>query len=153
MPSDAEAIARRPADPLLALPAFGLMLVGFASFVANAVTLARIADDPAGYDVVAKVNAAAAAAMIGQDPEAAAAHPLARWETHAAAGGWGAACGAVSFAGGLGTTLRRWRRLALVGGAAAVLNAPHLCCVPGAAFGLWALVLLRSAEGREHFSR
>jgi len=60
--------------------------------------------------------------------------------------------GSVEVAAGVSMLLRKNYRLAQLGCALAGLNLPHLCCVPGAIFGLWGLLMLMSDEGRDHFA-
>jgi hypothetical protein len=145
--------ARQPADAALWLPAFGLMLVGVAGVIVNAFTLAVIVQDPAGFEVAKKEQLEGLAKKMGQDPQALGKNPFTRWPTYAALTGWGLLCGTVSFLGGLGIVLRRWRRLARAGCVTAMLNVANCCCVPGAAFGVWGLLMLMSDEGRSHFVR
>jgi hypothetical protein len=144
--------ARKPADAALWLPAFGLMLVGVGSLVVNVFTLVVIAQDPDGFEVAKREQAEVMAKKLGQDPQAVANSPFTRWPTYAALTGWGVLCGAVSFLGGLGIVLRRWYRLAQAGSVLAALNVANCCCVPGAAFGVWGLLMLMSEEGRSHFA-
>jgi hypothetical protein len=144
--------ARPPADAALWAPAFGLMLVGVVSVVVNAYTLAVIAGDPAGFEEGIKAQVEAVSKALGQAPQAGGNNPAVNWRLFAALTGWGGLCGAVSFVGGLGIALRRWRRLAQVGCVTAMLNLPNLCCIPGAVFGVWGLLMLMSEEGRGHFA-
>lgn len=58
---------------------------------------------------------------------------------------------AVTFSGGLAIVLRRGYWLAMLACPAAALNIAGLCCVPGAAFALWAVILLITPEGKDHF--
>src|SRR5439155_11918818 len=143
--------ARKPADAALWGPAFGLMLVGVVSVVVNAVTLYAIASDPAAFEVAKREQFEEVAKKMGQDPQALGNNPFSRWPTYAVLTGWGVLCGAVSFLGGLGIARRRWRRLAQAGSVLAVLNVANCCCAPGAAFGVWGLLMLTSEEGRAHF--
>lgn len=149
-PASADA-PRKPADAALWLPAFGLMLVGVVSVIVHVSTLVLIADNPAGFEAAKREQAEDLAKKLGQDPQAVANGPFAHWPTYAALTGWGVLCGSASFLGGLGIVLRRWRRLAQVGCVTAVLNVVGCCCVPGAVFGVWGLLMLRSDEGRGHF--
>jgi hypothetical protein len=152
-PPATAAPARKPPDAALWLPAFGLMLVGVISLVVHPISLVVIAQDPDGFEAAKKQQAEGLAKKIGQDPQAVANSPFIRWQTDAALTTWGVLCGAVSFLGGLGIVLRRWRRLAQVGCVTAMLNVAGCCCVPGAAFGVWGLLMLMSEEGRSHFVR
>jgi hypothetical protein len=152
--------ARKPADVLLWLPAFGLMLVGFASLAVNGVKsveyLAR--PDAAREDVLRSTEAMRKAGLAQDGPadpeerrkfdEQRAAEYVPTLRVLLLASGL---VGGVVFAGGLAIALRRYYRLAQVGCVLAALNVAHLCCVPGAIFGLWGLLMLASEEGREHF--
>ena len=146
-PGESPAAPRR-ADAALWFPAFGLMLVGVISVVVDSAALIAIARDPAGYEQAKRADAEDVAKKLGQDPRELADKGIVRWQTFAAAAGWGVACGAVSFLGGLGLARRRWRRLAQAGCVTAVLNVAGCCCVPGALFGIWGLLMLASGEGR-----
>ncbi|MDB5313089.1 MAG: hypothetical protein JWO38_7291 [Gemmataceae bacterium] len=155
--------ARPRTDPLLTLPAFGLMLVGIVSLIANGVLFGRFVTSPDGGKDWVKNQLPAIRQMGLVPPEAqtdkekenkeaadeqAAADlaPKLRWVWLAAA-----AAGGVVFAGGLAIVRRKNYRLAQFGCVLAAVNVPHLCCVPGAIFGLWGLLMLMSDEGREHF--
>ena len=59
----------------------------------------------------------------------------------------------MAFLAGLAVVTRHRYRLAQLGSVLAILNVPNLCCVPGAAFGVWSLILLCTPEGRRHFHR
>jgi hypothetical protein len=153
---------RRPRrDLMLMLPAFGLMLVGIASLIANGVVFVRFATSPDGGTSWLKDQMPTIRQMglvtseekgkenqAAQDEEAAAElAPKLKWVCLAAA-----VAGGVTFAGGLAMVLRKGYRLAQVACVVAALNLPNLCCVPGAIFGLWGLLMLMSDEGREHFA-
>ena len=163
--TDPELISRPPAaaaaagpkgDPALWLPAFGLMFVGVASVVVNGYLLALFLTAPDGGRewVKKQVSAVRQAGFLENEPEAdddrraAELTPKFAWMWPAAM-----AVGVVVFAGGLSIARRRNYRLAQVGCVLAAVNAPHLCCLPGAVFGLWGLLMLTSDEGREHFRR
>jgi hypothetical protein len=144
--------AHKHTDAAMWLPAFGLMLVGVVSVIVNTYTLAVIAQNPAGFEESIKGQIEEALKRLGQPPPAGGAkNPAVRWPVFAAMTGWCLLCGTVSFLGGLGITLRRWRRLAQVGCITATLNIAGCCCVPGALFGVWGLLMLMSEEGRSHF--
>lgn len=146
----------RKSDPLLMLPAFGLMLVGFASLIANGYLFAHFLASADGGRGWVKNQMPALKQMgvkaEGEDDAQMAdrvANELApkfRWVWLAAA-----LVGGVEVAAGVSMLRRKHYRLAQVGCALAGLNLPHLCCVPGAIFGLWGLLMLMSDEGREHF--
>ena len=57
------------------------------------------------------------------------------------------------FYGGVAMATRRHYRMAQLGCVLAVLHVAYGCCLPGALAGLWGLLMLSSAEGREHFGR
>lgn len=59
--------------------------------------------------------------------------------------------GILTFAGGVAIVMRRFRGLAITGCVAAMLNPTMCCCIPGGIFGIWALLLLFTSEGRTHF--
>lgn len=159
----APAPARAKADVLLTLPAFGLMLVGVAALLANGVLFVKFVTSPDGgkdwlrtqMPVVKQMGALPAdpdadkAKQEREEEEAVAdLAPKLRWAWLAAA-----AAGAVTFAGGLSIVRRTSYKLAQLGCVLAAVNLPHLCCVPGAAFGLWGLLMLMTDEGREHFQK
>jgi hypothetical protein len=160
-PPAAGAPARKPTDAALWLPAFGLMLVGFASTVANGwLSTHYLRDrDDAKRDVLNLIEQARKSGRLTDGP----ADPDERRKfDEQRAGEYGAkirvvvpvfaVVGVLEFAGGLAIVLRRGYRLAQVGCVVAVLNVPHGCCIPGAVFGVWGLLMLMSEEGRAHFS-
>lgn len=149
---------RRKPDVMLLLPAFGLMLCGVAGVAVNATLLLLLLSDPvwgkgwakAQVDAVRKMGGAPAGAA---DERAAAddaeAERLARQFRVILPVALLAS--AVVLAGGVSIALRRNYRLAQVACVVAAVNIAHGCCVPGALFGLWGLLMLGSEEGREHF--
>lgn len=152
------AAARSRPDTLLMLPAFGLMLLGFASVVVNSYYAVKYARDPAAAerDIVQILGAWRGAPQLGDkvepgqktnEEEAAELAPKVRVLVPLFV-----VVGALEFYGGLAMVRRRHYRMAQLGCVLASLNIPHLCCVPGAMVGLWGLLLLLSDEGREHFS-
>lgn len=150
-PPAASSPARPSADAALWLPGFGLMLVGVISVIVNVYTLAVIASDPAGFEETTRKQVEEAFQKLGQAPPGGN-NPGVGWPVIAGLSGWCVLCGTVSFLGGLGIVLRRWRRVAQVGCVTAMLNVAGCCCVPGAVFGIWGLVMLLSEEGRSHFA-
>lgn len=144
-------------DPMLLLPAFGLMLVGFASTAVNGWTTVRYARDPAAaeQDVGQIVKT-----WHGQDKDAKADDGAKKAEQDAA--GLApkirvlipvfAVVGAFVFYGGLAMAFRKHYRMAQLGCVLAAINLANGCCVPGALFGVWGLLMLRSDEGRNHFA-
>ncbi len=152
--------ARTRPDMMLMLPAFGLLLTGVVGVLVDGYQFARFsldkdaavaglvdqmaqlrkfglfADDPPGDAVRDKLDADRAADAL----------PGLR-----AILGVFTAVSAGAFLGGLSIVLRWNRTLALVGCGLAAVNLPGFCCLPGAVFGLWAMLLLFTVEGREHF--
>ena len=142
------------------LPAFGLMLVGFAAALANGALFLQFAKNPDGGKEWLKGQLPGIRQMgfahpqeagDAEDQEEKAAAELAPklfwvWPVATIAGG-------ITFASGLSMLQRKRYRLAQLGCVLAAVNLPHLCCVPGAIFGLWGLLLLMSEEGREHFAK
>jgi hypothetical protein len=153
------AIPARP-DAMLLLPAFGLLLCGVAGVVVNAALLYLFLSEPGGGKQWAK-NQMPAMRKVGfgtpgppetqEERDDQDAEKLARFYRWAVP--LSLATSAVVFAGGLSIARRRNYRLAQVACVLASLNVAHLCCVPGALFGLWGLLMLGSDEGREHFLR
>ncbi len=157
----AAAPTRKKPDPLLLLPAFGLLFCGVAGLVVNGILAYKFWSDPAGADGFVRgqvANLRQAGWFGADDPEAerdrrdadraAEAVRLLRWVFPLAGGLSG-----VVFLGGLSIALRWNRRLAQVGCVAAALNLPHFCCLPGGVAGVWGLLMLASDEGRAHFAR
>lgn len=150
--------ARRPMDAMLLLPAFGLLLLGFAGVVANAWLSYLFLTDPAGakqyirnqLPEFRKLGVGADDPPAEQDrrddDRAEAAVRTLRRVLPALAG-----VSLVTLLGGLSIALRWNYRLAQAGCVAAALNVVGLCCVPGAVAGLWGLLMLGSDEGRAHF--
>jgi uncharacterized protein YbaR (Trm112 family) len=152
--------ARRKPDLMLMFPAFGLLLCGVAGFVVNAILAYLMFTDPVGATKWTR-NQMPALRQAGFGTDGTPEEKAAEDERNAAqlvavyrvlipvALG----PSALALAGGLAMVLRRGYRLAQVGCVAAALNVAHGCCLPGALFGLWGLLLLGSEEGREHFVR
>jgi hypothetical protein len=151
-PASPPPVAARP-DPILTLPAFGLMLVGAASFLVNGYLLVKFLSSPDRgqawvQDQLPQLRKwglqeeNAEGTPDEQDARVAAElAPRFLWV-------WPAAmtAGAVTFAGGVAMLRRKAYRLAQVGCLLAAVNLPHLCCIPGAVFGLWGLLMLMSDE-------
>lgn len=142
---------RSGGDPLFWLPAWGLMLVGAVGVAVNGFTLAVVAREPAAFAAQKRAEAEDLARRFGQDPAAAADSWFITPPGLAGAAGYGVACGLAAFAGGLAMATRRGYRVAQLGCVLAAVNLPALCCVPGAVFGLWGMLLLAGDEGRGHF--
>jgi hypothetical protein len=147
-------------DPLLLLPAFGLLLCGVAGVIVNGMLSYRFLADPAGSEEYIKnqlVNFRAQGFGADDPPEERERLDAQRAQKVARAMRWAlplfTAVSALVFVGGLSIALRWNLRLAQLGCVAAALNIPHLCCVPGSIAGLWALLMLHSDEGRAHFAR
>lgn len=156
----AAAPARKRFDAMLLLPAFGLLLCGIAGVLVNGVFLWLFVSDPAGGKGWAQ-NQVKELRKHGfgnpGTPEEQAAGDEQNAEQLAGISRWAfplaLAVSAVVLAGGLSIALRWNYRLAQVACVLASLNIAHFCCVPGAAFGLWGLLMLSSDEGREHFPK
>jgi uncharacterized protein YbaR (Trm112 family) len=157
-PAPANAPAKRKFDVMLLLPAFGLMFCGITGMLVNGWLAFSLFTAPdGGKESVKKQVEALRQLGIGkaESPEAQAQKdeeqveetlliqklmlPLAF------------VVSAVVLAGGLSITFRWNYRLAKIACVLAALNVPHLCCVPGALFGLWGFLMLNSDESREHF--
>lgn len=161
-PSPAGGPKPRPRpDAMLLLPAFGLLVCGAVGVLVNGWMLFIITQsEPADQKKWTgnQVEALRKAGIGGGDPpaeqaqkdadEADALLRLFRWFIPLSL-----VVSAVVFAGGVSMALRWNYRLAQAGCVLASLNFAHLCCVPGAAAGLWGLLMLGSTEGREHFGR
>lgn len=158
-PASAAPATRKPFDPMLLLPAFGLMFCGIAGAVANAWISSRLSDPVAARVLVQLQLAEMRKFGFGaDDPPAEQARldeerverilPALRVVLPTFA-----LVGAVAFLGGLSIATRWNYRLAQLGSLAAIVNVPHLCCVPGGVAGVWALLMLGSEEGRAHFRR
>lgn len=148
-------------DVMLMLPAFGLLLCGAVGAIVNGWLLVFVLTDPAGArqwaaaqtDAVRKMGLGAPAPAPEGPADAGAREAEAllrqlKWILPASL-----LASATVFLGGLAIVFRRSYRLAQVACVLAALNVAHLCCVPGAVAGLWGLLMLGSAEGREHFGR
>jgi hypothetical protein len=164
--TDPELLSRPPApdrppramDPMLLLPAFGLMFLGFAGLVVNGWLGYRFLTDPVGGReyIRAQLPELRKAGFGADDPPAEQDRRdddrAARW---AGAMRWVlpgmAAVSGLAFLGGLSIALRWNYRLAQAGCVAAGLNVVGLCCIPGAIAGVWGLLMLNSDEGRAHF--
>jgi hypothetical protein len=151
---------RKRLDPLLLLPAFGLLFCGVAGVIVNGMQTYKFLADPAGSkqtikDLLTHLRGAGFGAEDAQedrerldDERAEKTTRILRWVHPVFTG-----VSALVFLGGLSIALRWNLRLAQVGCVAAALNVPQLCCVPGSIAGLWGLVMLHSDEGRAHFAR
>lgn len=159
-PASATPSTPRKPDLMLMLPAFGLILCGFAGVVVNGILLYQFISDPAGGKGWAKKQVDALRQFgIGkvEPPEKQAEQDEHEAERLARLYQWllplSLVVSAVVFAGGLSMVLRRNYRLAKIACVLAALNFPHLCCVPGAVAGLWGLLMLNSDEARDHFQK
>ena len=147
-----------PADPWLTLPAWGLMFVGVVGVLLNGYFAVRFSRDPDALRQEAgdRIGGLRGAGFGADEPEEERdARDAERNEQAARIVRWLlpvlAVCGVVAFAGGLSIVRRRHYRLALLGCVAGTFAAPQLCCVPGAVFGLWGLLMLMGEEGRAQF--
>lgn len=160
-PTPAAPPPRRRFDAMLLLPAFGLMLCGVAGVLVNAVLLYLLLSDPVWGKSWAKAQVETVKKLGGAAPEEPPEQKAAKDEQEAERLARqfrvilpiALVVSAVVLAGGLSIALRRNYRLAQVACVLASVNIAHCCCVPGAAFGLWGLLMLGSDEGREHFLR
>lgn len=156
----APAPERKRPDAMLLIPAFGLLLCGVAGVAVNGFLLTVLFGDPnGGRDWAAKQVAALRQMGLGEGDT-----PDERAAADATAAGQlvsqlrvllpvSLAVSAVVLAGGVALVRRRHYRLAQVACVLACVNVAHLCCVPGAVAGVWGLLMLGSAEAREHFGR
>ncbi len=152
------AAASPPPDNALYLPAYGLLVCGIAGLIVNLAITWRLHADPEGSreyirGQVAKLREYGFGAddpeeLRDQLDEARTAQAMRHlpWVVPAAA-----VAAALALLGGLSIALRWNYRLAQLGCIAAAFNLVGLCCLPGALVGLWALLLMQSAEGRGHF--
>lgn len=158
--SDAPAPERKRPDAMLLIPAFGLLLCGVAGVAVNGFLLYVLLGDPnGGRDWADKQVAALRQMGLGEGDT-----PDEKAAADATAAGQllgqlrvllpvSLAVSAVVLAGGVALVRRRHYRLAQVACVLACVNVAHLCCVPGAVAGVWGLLMLGSAEAREHFGR
>jgi hypothetical protein len=153
--------ARKKLDPMLLLPAFGLLLCGVAGLVVNGVLLYKFLADPAGSKEYIR-NQLSGMRQYGfgaddppDDREKLDDERAEKWSRAMRA--WvlplAVAASGLALLGGLSIALRWSHRLAQLGCVAAAVNVPNLCCVPGAVAGLWGLLMLNSDEGRAHFAK
>ncbi|AMV29915.1 hypothetical protein VT84_36310 [Gemmata sp. SH-PL17] len=146
-------------DVMLMLPAFGLLLCGVMGVLVNAWLLVLVADPVKGKEWAAKQVETLRKMGVGAGgpPEKQAENDAQETEQLLGQFRWilpaSLVVSVVVFLGGLSIVLRRSYRLAQVACVLAALNFAHLCCIPGAIAGLWGLLMLGSAEGREHFQR
>jgi hypothetical protein len=152
----APAAAPRPARNGLTITVagVGLVLVGLVSFVANAVVFAEFVRGPDGgkawlmerlpnfRQMGLAPPAGEAAAAADDDKAAAELAPKLFWVWPAAM-----ALAGLTAAGGVSMIRRRNYRLAQLGCAAAAVNLPHLCCVPGAVCAFWGMLALLGDDG------
>jgi hypothetical protein len=163
-----ELIAREPVagvaprkrfDAMLLLPAFGLLLCGVMGVAVNGILCWKLFfDQNSGKDLAKAQLAYLHQFGFGvenlppgekekrEDDEAEKIVNMLRWVLPLAL-----ALSFGAFLGGLSIAVRWNYRLAQAGCVLASLNLPHLCCIPGAVAGVWALLMLNSEEGREHF--
>lgn len=154
--------ARRKPDVMLLLPAFGLLLIGFAGFAINTWYTVRYARDAdaAKQDVFRIIQDGRKVGLATDGPEEPGARQQFDDERAAERAKYVrpavplfAVVSGLVFYGGVAIVTRRHYRMAQIGCALAVVNLAHGCCIPGALAGVWGLLMLRSDEGREHFLR
>ncbi len=157
-PVPATATAPRKPDLMLLLPAFGLLLCGIAGTLINGWLVSVFLTDPAGAKGWARNQMPALRnAGFGKPgtPEEMAAEDERNAEQVANVNRWlvpvSLVVSVAVFAGGFAIVRRRGYRFAKLACVLAALNFAHMCCLPGALFGLWGLLMLSSDEGREHF--
>lgn len=149
-------------DPMLLLPAFGLLVCGCAGLAVgatNAVRYLRDADAPT-QDVRQMIHEARKSGVFTDGPPEGGARAQFDDDLAAARGRplrvliplFAVVSGFV-FYGGVAMATRRHYRMAQLGCALAAVNLAYGCCVPGAVAGIWGLLMLGSEEGREHFRR
>jgi len=152
VPPAPPAVGRRT-DSFLLLPAFGLMLIGFASTAIDGWVAVRSFGDPARAekDVVVILKFWNGENQLGEkthEQVAAENAPIVRTIVLLCT-----VLGAISFLGGLSMLRGKRYWLAQAGCVAAAINLANGCCVPGALFGLCGMLLLNSDDGRAHFAR
>jgi hypothetical protein len=170
--TEAELLSRAPSEPtdakprgkvdfMLMLPAFGLLLCGIVGSVINGTMCYRVYSDPAAAKQMVKEQVEAAKRFNAQPkadtPEKQAEQDeqntaqllkLYQWMFPVFLG-----VSVLVLCGGLAMVLRRGYRLSQLACVVAMLNFAHLCCLPGAVFGIWGLLMLSSSEARDHFRR
>jgi hypothetical protein len=142
-----------PAErPSYLIPGMGLLLVGLAALATDGFIIAQFltgGDGGAGMvrSLVPRLRAAGLVPPAGGDPDAddRAAAELAPKVGRVLPVLPVAA--ALTAAGGVSLLRRRNPRLAQLGCVASMLNVPGLCCVPGALFGLWGMLVLNGDDG------
>lgn len=149
-------------DPMLLLPAFGLMFVGFAGLVVGAVNSFRYLADAATarHDALQVIEQArkrgwAPAGPGDSDEQTKADHEQAErmvGPLRVLVPIFAVVSGLV-FYGGFAIAIRRHYRMAQLGCVLAMVNLAHGCCIPGLLFGAWGLLMLNSAEARAHFGK
>ena len=155
---EAQPVAHKKLDPLLLLPAFGLLLCGVAGLIVNGMLTYKFLADAAGAkQYILNQMPQFRKAGFGADdpPENREKLDAERAEKWVGALRWVlpalATASLLALLGGLSIALRWHYRLAQIGCVAAALNVTGFCCVPGAVAGLWGLLMLHSDEGRAHF--
>lgn len=160
--ASSERVPGKRLDPMLMLPAFGLMFVGFAGLVVGGLNTVRYLGDAAEarQDVLQLIENARRSGLIpagANDPTERAKADQEQAERMA-----GplrvmiplfAVVSGMVFYGGLAIAIRRHYRMAQLGCVLAMLNIAYGCCFPGLVVGLWGLLMLRSPEARAHFGR
>lgn len=157
-PAPTPAAPRKGHDPMLLLPAFGLLLCGVAGVIVNGYLGYKFQTDADGSRAYVRGQMAEFRKVgFGADDPPAEQDRLdderakqwfgvLRWLVPA----MGVAAG-LAFLGGLSIALRWNYRVAQVGCVAAAFDLTGLCCVPGAVAGVWGILMLSGEEGRAHF--
>ena len=147
-------------DMMLLLPAFGLLLCGVLGVIVNGMMVSKLVLEQDGgkewsktqIEVMSKMGFGTPGPPETQDQrneqDAAELLRFYRWFMPLSL-----IESALVFLGGLSITLRWNYWLAQLACVVAMLNIAHACCVPGAVFALWGLLMLNSEEGRGHFRR
>lgn len=156
-----DAKPRGKVDFMLMLPAFGLLLCGIVGSVINGTLCYRVSTDPVATKAMVKDQVEAMKRFDVQPkadtPEKQAAQDeqnetqllnFYKWVFPVSLG-----VSAFVLCGGLAMVLRRGYRVSQLACLVAMLNFAHLCCIPGAVFGIWGLLMLSSSEARDHFRR
>ena len=140
-PASPAVTAPRKPDVMLLLPAFGLLLLGFAGLAINTWNAVRYARDAAAAkeDVLRIIQDGRKGGAVADGPE----EPGAREKfDEARAAEWAkpirllvplfAVVSGLVFYGGVAIVTRRHYRMAQLGCALAVVNLANGCCIPGA---------------------
>lgn len=152
----------RRLDPMLLLPAFGLMVLGITGLLVGGWYTTRYASDPAqakqdvrqlieesrkrGLGPPALADPAEQEQADNNQAEDMAPFLRVLIPLFTVVSG-------LVFYGGVAIALGRHYRMAQLGCILAMVNLPYGCCIPGLAVGAWGLLMLNSAEARAHFGK